>query len=439
MSEFENPNLPENLPEKRIEVVTMRVGDIKTGFGNPRKIGKKKREELKHSLEQFGDFGLFLIDEQDNVIAGNMRHAILNEINPDQEVTCKRLVGYTEAELRAINIKDNTHAGEWDMDLLADWTADLNMDLGLDLQEGSPGERKIKEMELLNYEKYDYVMIVCKNEMDYNELTRRLGIDGARLRSTIRRKSKQGRCGTMNQDYQACKTVGIYVPSYKRSDRIMTWNVLNDCTYVVRESEEAAYRKAGITKILTAPDEEINSLAKVRQWIIDNTPEDIVIQCDDDISRMIYKGKNNKVEIADKDVIDMEFERVAQILSDLRLGFASCTMTGDVRKFNAEFLFKGITGGICWFNKECLKSRFDNMTYIKEDTDFVLQELLQNRIIIIPDYFGMQNEYDKNAGGNNENKNSRALNQTVEYMKNKWGKYYDHNFKTNQSRINVKR
>lgn len=47
MSEFENPNLPENLPEKRIEVVTMRVGDIKTGFGNPRKIGKKKREELK--------------------------------------------------------------------------------------------------------------------------------------------------------------------------------------------------------------------------------------------------------------------------------------------------------------------------------------------------------------------------------------------------------
>ena len=87
MSEFENPNLPENLPEKRIEVVTMRVGDIKTGFGNPRKIGKKKREELKRSLEQFGDFGLFLIDEQDNVIAGNMRHAILNEINPDQEVT----------------------------------------------------------------------------------------------------------------------------------------------------------------------------------------------------------------------------------------------------------------------------------------------------------------------------------------------------------------
>lgn len=178
------------MPERRIEVVEMRVGDIKTGFGNPRKIGKKKREELKRSLEQFGDFGIFLIDEQDNVIAGNMRQAILNEIDPDTVVTCKRLIGYTEAELRAINIKDNTHAGEWDLDLLADWTADLNMDLGLDLQQSGPGERKIKEMELLNYEKYDYVMIVCKNEMDYNELSRKLGIDGAKVKINDKKKIK---------------------------------------------------------------------------------------------------------------------------------------------------------------------------------------------------------------------------------------------------------
>lgn len=173
---------------KRIEVTQMRVGDIKTAFGNPRKISKKKREELKRSLETLGDFGIFLIDEHNNVIAGNMRQSILNEMNPDFVVTCKRLIGYTEAELRAINIKDNTHAGEWDMDLLADWTADLNMDLGLDLREKSPDDRKIKEMELINYEKYDYVMIVCKNEMDYNELVRKLGIEGAKVKINDKKK-----------------------------------------------------------------------------------------------------------------------------------------------------------------------------------------------------------------------------------------------------------
>lgn len=188
MSEFESSM--EHLPERRIETGEMRVGDIKTGFGNPRKIGKKKREELKRSLIQFGDFGIFVIDENDDVIAGNMRREILNEIDPDTIVQYKRLIGYTEAEKRAINIKDNTHAGEWDMDLLADWTADLNMDLGLDLQEGNPGERKIKEMELLNYEKYDYVMIVCKNEVDFNELSRKLGIDGAKVKINDKKKIK---------------------------------------------------------------------------------------------------------------------------------------------------------------------------------------------------------------------------------------------------------
>ena len=34
------------LDEKRIETLTMKVKDIKTGFGNPRKIGKKEAEEL---------------------------------------------------------------------------------------------------------------------------------------------------------------------------------------------------------------------------------------------------------------------------------------------------------------------------------------------------------------------------------------------------------
>lgn len=65
------------LDEKRIETLTMKVKDIKTGFGNPRKIGKKEAEELEESLEKYGDFGLFLIDEHDNVIAGNQRLSIL--------------------------------------------------------------------------------------------------------------------------------------------------------------------------------------------------------------------------------------------------------------------------------------------------------------------------------------------------------------------------
>ncbi len=168
----------------------MRVGDLKHNFGNPRKISKKKAEELERSMDMFGDFGIFVVDEHDNVIAGNQRSIILAKRDPDIEVDVKRLIGYSEAELRSVNIMDNTHAGEWDLELLADWTADLNLDLGIDLNNENPEERKIEDMELIRYEKYNYVMIVCKSEIDYNDLVRKLGIEGRKVAITKKRKIK---------------------------------------------------------------------------------------------------------------------------------------------------------------------------------------------------------------------------------------------------------
>ena len=175
---------------KRIEVCKMRVGDLKHNFGNPRKISKKKAEELERSMDLFGDFGVFVVDEHNNVIAGNQRSIILARRDPDIEVDVKKLIGYSEAELRSINIMDNTHAGEWDLELLADWTADLNLDLGIDLKNENPEERKIEDMELIRYEKYNYVMIVCKSEIDYNDLIRKLGIEGRKVAITKKRKIK---------------------------------------------------------------------------------------------------------------------------------------------------------------------------------------------------------------------------------------------------------
>ena len=174
--------------EKRIETIEMPVSKITTGFGNPRKITKKKREELKRSLDELGNFGIFVIDENNDIIAGNQRLAIIKDENPDAVVTCKRLIGYTDAEKRAINIKDNTHSGDWDVDLLADWTADLTIDLGLDtLKEKDTKERKIDEMELLPYEKYDYVLIVCRSDIDYDILQDRLGIRDKKVPITQKR------------------------------------------------------------------------------------------------------------------------------------------------------------------------------------------------------------------------------------------------------------
>ena len=65
--------------------------------------------------------------------------------------------------------------------MLADWTADLNLDLGLQLNNDKAENREIEEMELIHYEKYDYVLIVCRDELSYNSLTRALGIDDKKV------------------------------------------------------------------------------------------------------------------------------------------------------------------------------------------------------------------------------------------------------------------
>lgn len=177
--------------EKRIEVVQRRVGDLKLDFGNPRKIKKQKREDLEQSLDDLGDFGIIIINEENQVIGGNQRVTIFQKKDPDMIVTCKMLVGYTTKEQKYVNIKANSHAGEWDMDEFADWTADL-IDFKLDIEKPVKplDERSIKDMEPVHYEKYDYVIIACRNELDYNDLVRKLGIDGRTVKCAKTRRIK---------------------------------------------------------------------------------------------------------------------------------------------------------------------------------------------------------------------------------------------------------
>ena len=45
-------------------------------------------------------------------------------------------------------------------------------------------------MEPIHYEQYDYVIIACRNELDYNDLTRKLGIEGGQVKVAKTRRIK---------------------------------------------------------------------------------------------------------------------------------------------------------------------------------------------------------------------------------------------------------
>lgn len=228
----------------------------------------------------------------------------------------------------------------------------------------------------------------------------------------------------------------IYVPSYKRSGKIKTGNIFPYCTYVVRDSERDAYENAGVN-VISAADDEINSIPKVENWIIENTPEDVVCMIDDDVNKFSYRLERTEKIATPEEVYD-EIIRVAQIVVDLGIGYASTPSDMNPKFYSQEYKFAGITGPLRIVNKEKCRSRFNEIPFLN-DIDFELQELLKNRIILIPNYFCVDAEVDVNAGGSNDSKSLREFYSANETMRNKWGRYYEVAKDGKQGKVSVRR
>jgi len=233
----------------------------------------------------------------------------------------------------------------------------------------------------------------------------------------------------------------IYCMSYRRPHTILTKNLFEYCTYVVREEEADEYRAAGIDDMLVIPVGEVFSFMSTLYWIVDHAPEDVIFVADDDIERFVYRmddTRNIEQEDGspDKETATAEVERIAQLLYDLDLGLAFDQPTMAPYAYDAEFRFKGVPGHIRWINRNCLKAKYERTDPAASDVDMMMQELLKNRIIVQPRYLCVKAGMDTNAGAS---RTRQAHLDYVDHMKTKWGKYYSYDYKRNIARINVKR
>lgn len=233
----------------------------------------------------------------------------------------------------------------------------------------------------------------------------------------------------------------IYCMSYKRSNRIMTKNLFEYCTYVVREEEAEAYRTAGIEDMLVIPAGKVRSFMSTLYWIIENAPEDVIFIADDDIEKFVYRLDDTRyLELPngypDRETITAEVERIGQLIYDLDIGLAFDQPTLAPYAYDAEFHFVGMPGHIRWINKTALKAKYDPKDHAASDVDMMMQELRYNRICIQPRYICVKADMDTNEGATRTRNGHYIL---AESMKNKWGKYYEYDFKRNIGKIRVKR
>lgn len=234
------------------------------------------------------------------------------------------------------------------------------------------------------------------------------------------------------------RELGIYIPSYKRADTIITHQLLEYYKVVVRESEKEEYEeRIPAENIIAVPDEEIDSLVKVCNWIIDNAKEDIICILGDDIPKMIYRLDHND-SFDDPETVTSEIERIAQLMVDLGIGYGCTDASIAPWNYDKEFHFAGTSGGVIWVNKKVYSSRFNEKVGYCCDTDVVFQELLKNRIILKPKYLCDKGGTDTNKGGNSS-KSRNSMVVSFELMKQKWGKYFRYDLKTNKIYILVPR
>ena len=111
-----------------------KLGDLKQLENNPRKISDKDYQKLGEDIEEMGNFRPLIIDTENVILGGNQRYKqLLDKYGQDFEVEVslpdRKL---SKEERKKIIITDNTHRGDWDLDILGEEFGDVLENLGID-------------------------------------------------------------------------------------------------------------------------------------------------------------------------------------------------------------------------------------------------------------------------------------------------------------------
>lgn len=124
----------------------MLITQIKPNPNNPRKIGKAEFEKLVKSIEddpQLLNAKPIIVDENNVILGGHQRYRACIQLGI-QDVPTIVMSNLTERQKKKLLVIDNTHYGEFDMDMLSnenwdlvdlnDWGVNLNF-LALEIDE----------------------------------------------------------------------------------------------------------------------------------------------------------------------------------------------------------------------------------------------------------------------------------------------------------------
>jgi ParB-like chromosome segregation protein Spo0J len=111
-----------------------RVKDLILFEDNPRRMNKHQAEQLLDSLKKFNLVEIPAIDQNNRVLAGNMRIRALKELGREDDEIDVRVPSrpLSEEEAREYLIRSNKNVGEWNFDLLVNFDFNMLKKVGFD-------------------------------------------------------------------------------------------------------------------------------------------------------------------------------------------------------------------------------------------------------------------------------------------------------------------
>lgn len=219
----------------------------------------------------------------------------------------------------------------------------------------------------------------------------------------------------------------ILSPSYRRAETALSHKCFPTLQYVVSQKEFAAYAKAvGKDRVVACPDSVQGNIARVRNWILDQTDGNCIM-LDDDVSSMVWWEEDltipeRRVKTGDEaeELLEWceEMARQAGVAYwgvNVLAGQDKAVYQGMLPLSTLQFCGGPVQGHI--HNP----LRYDESMPLKEDYDMLLQALDRYRMVLRFNMVGVVCQQQTMAGGCAVMRNTVEEKRQFDLLQKKWG------------------
>lgn len=210
-------------------------------------------------------------------------------------------------------------------------------------------------------------------------------------------------------------------PSYNRADHCKTHKYLKDVCYVIHERERHAYSKLGC-ELWVIPDKIQGSIARVRNYILNNCDSPQILMLDDDvmeIGRYDNKGKSQKLKEEEVyEFVEMGFN-MAEEAGVVLWGINLNADKGSYREYTPISFSNLILGPFSAHNNN--PCRYDERITLKEDYDIAIQVLNRFRKILRFNAYHYVCDHKSLPGGCASYRTLEKEKEHFSILRNKWG------------------